>query len=221
MIVAAFLAVIVLTFGLSALAQGTLYVAAGTFSTLGGPSEILPPGVGQGSSFSSLINLNTSNYSVQSGSPGTLFSFPNATLACSFTNGTFVSDTTYAGLALDFLASQSGATALEITASNSFSVFTLTYAGGSVPDNTLASLESFLNTGYHSALATNSAAELTYYNPLGGQPATASGSLDSVGPTSVPEPGLGVLTAIGGVALVAMVRRRFRLVGNDMPRLKL
>jgi hypothetical protein len=210
---AALVAAGLLVGGFSARAQGSLYAASGTFSALSGPSELLPPGVTQGSLFAGLITLMTGNYSVQPESSGVIFTFPGATIACAFTNASYNSALAYSGLTVDFSASQSGATAMEINAGNAYSAFSFGYSGGTAPDNSLQSLENFLNAGFNPVTPSANSAQLTFYNPItGGASAIATGDLASLSP--VPEPSTDFLIALGGLVFAVLARRKFVLAGR-------
>jgi hypothetical protein len=212
--VASATAVGVLACGASAWAQGTFYSASGTFFSLSGPSQYLPPGVTQGSTFTAVLDLDTGDVSGQSGSSGSVFTFPDSTLSCNFVNGSFDTQVFYTGLILDFSGNESDTTSVEINAQNANSSFSIGYSGGNAPDSTLGSMLNYLNGGFVTATITNYAI-LSYDNPLNGPPAVATGGLSDFELAPTPEPNPSLLVLLGGLTFCAVkVRRMFDLAGQ-------
>jgi len=200
-------AILIQTGASSAWAQSAVYEATGGFTTLSGASELLPPGVTRGSTFTGQFNFNTTGYTEQAGFPGEVFTLPAASLIGNFINGLLDTEFTYTGLTLDFSANPSGGTSVAINAWDANSAFTLSYTGGAAPDNSLASVENFLNAGYYSATGAGSSAQLTYVNPLPDGPSgVATGDLGSFMP--VPEPRVDGLLALGAALLALKARRK-------------
>jgi hypothetical protein len=208
---AAWAAVIIQTGSSSAWAQSAVYEATGGFTALSGASEVLPPGVTQGSTFTGQFNFNTAGYTAQPGTPGEVFTLPAASLIGNFINGLYDTEVTYTDLTLDFSANPTGGTSVTINAWDANSAFTLSYTGGAAPDNSLASVENFLNAGYYSATGAGSSAQLTYDNPLpDGPTGVATGDLVSL----VPEPRVDGLLVLGAVLLALKARRKLDWAGR-------